>query len=99
MHSTKAHRIATLLAATAAIMPPNLAAAMNSGLSLKAYRKPRKPNPGALRQPHHTKSGPGRRHKQGDGTHNHLSLKQRTAGGYGRGLQNWLATRPSKGRV
>lgn len=42
------------------------------------------------RQPSHTKSGPGRRHVQGDGTHQHLTLKQRRAGAYGKGLRNWI---------
>lgn len=34
----------------------------------------------ANKNPHSTKSGPGRFHKQGDGTHAHLTLKQRCAG-------------------
>lgn len=42
------------------------------------------------RFPSHTKSGPGRRHAQGDGTHSHLTLKQRSAGAFGRGLRNWI---------
>lgn len=42
------------------------------------------------KKPHHTKSGPGRFHRQGDGTHANLTLKQRRAGSYGKGLRNWI---------
>lgn len=44
----------------------------------------------ANKNPHSTKSGPGRYHSQGDGTHAHLTLKQRRAGAYGKGLRNWI---------
>lgn len=40
-----------------------------------------------------TKSGPGRYHKQGDGTHAHLTLKQRNAGAFSRGLHNAITQR------
>lgn len=36
------------------------------------------------------KSGPGRKHAQGDGTHSELTVKQRKAGSYGRGLRNHI---------
>lgn len=39
----------------------------------------------AMRQPTNTKTGPGRRHVQGNGK---KSAKQRAAGAYGRGLKN-----------
>lgn len=39
-----------------------------------------------------TKSGPGRRHVQGDGTHAHLTVKQRRAGAFGKGLRNWITS-------
>ena len=42
------------------------------------------------KNPSTTKSGPGRFHKQGDGTHDHLTLKQRRAGAYAKGLRNWI---------
>ena len=42
------------------------------------------------KNPHHTKSGPGRFHRQGDGRHQALTLKQRKAGAYGEGLRNWI---------
>ncbi len=40
-----------------------------------------------------TKSGPGRRHVQGDGTHKHLTLKQRRAGMFGKGLRNAITAK------
>lgn len=40
------------------------------------------------RSPSHTKRGSGRRAVQGDGSR---TAKQRSAGAYGRGLQNWIA--------
>lgn len=46
--------------------------------------------PADNRQPSCTKSGPGRKHRQGDGDRSKLSLKQRRAGAYGRGLRNWI---------
>lgn len=39
-----------------------------------------------------TKAGPGRRHRQGDGTHANLDLKQRRAGAFGKGLRNWITS-------
>lgn len=36
-----------------------------------------------------TKSGPGRRHAQGDGTGANKTAKQKSAGAYGKGLRNW----------
>lgn len=48
------------------------------------------PGGGKMRSESHTKSGTGRRHVQGDGTHEHLTLKQRNAGAYGKGLRNWI---------
>lgn len=61
--------------------------------------KPKQPSLGRPRAPSHTKSGPGRRHVDGDGTHAHLTIKQKQAGAYGRGLRNWCNRKPSKGRV
>lgn len=55
--------------------------------------------PRTQREPHHTKRGPGRRHVQGDGTHAHLSLKQRQAGAYGRGLRNWITQKQAAARA
>jgi hypothetical protein len=43
--------------------------------------------------PNHTKSGPGRYHAQGDGSHQHLTLEQRKAGAYGKGLRNWITNK------
>lgn len=51
------------------------------------------------RNPHYTKSGPGRRHKQGDGKHEHLTLKQRMAGAYGRGLRNNITRKQAAARA
>lgn len=45
------------------------------------------------RQAHSTKSGPGRRHKQGDGKHEHLTLAQKRAGMYAKGLRNWITNK------
>lgn len=45
------------------------------------------------KKPSATKSGPGRYHSQGDGTHRDLTLKQRQAGAYGKGLRNWANTK------
>lgn len=42
------------------------------------------------KEPSFTKRGPGRFHKQGDGLHRNLTLKQRRAGAYGKGLRNWI---------
>lgn len=39
-----------------------------------------------LREPHNTKTGPGRKHLQGDGKSQ--TSKQKKAGAYGRGLRN-----------
>lgn len=39
----------------------------------------------------HRKAGPGRYHFAGDGSR---TAKQKSAGAYGRGLRNWLKTRP-----
>ena len=50
------------------------------------------PQSGPTSNPSFTKAGPGRRPKQGDGTHRTLSLRQRRAGAYGRGLRNWIAS-------
>lgn len=41
------------------------------------------------RNPSATKSGPGRRHAQGDGTGANKTSKQKSAGAYGKGLRNW----------
>lgn len=43
-----------------------------------------------------TKSGPGRRHEDGDGSR---TVEQKKAGAYGRGLRNWMNRKPNKGRV
>lgn len=51
-----------------------------------------KPNEHA-KHPTSTKSGPGRYHVQGDGLHRDLTLKQRKAGAYGKGLRNWANTK------
>lgn len=40
------------------------------------------------RQPSYTKSGPGRKHKQGDGSR---TSEQKQAGSFGRGLRNHFA--------
>lgn len=40
-----------------------------------------------------TKAGPGRRHGQGDGTHEHLTVAQKRAGMYAKGLRNWITNR------
>ena len=40
------------------------------------------------KKPNFTKAGPGRYHRQGDGTRKHLTLKQRRAGMYGKALRN-----------
>ena len=45
------------------------------------------PGYGKMRSESHTKSGPGRRFVIGDGTR---TYKQRQAGAYGRGLNNWI---------
>lgn len=45
------------------------------------------------KKPSHTKSGPGRYHKQGDGTNAHLTIKQRRAGSYGLGLRTWITNK------
>lgn len=37
-----------------------------------------------------TKRGPGRTHKQGDGMHRNLTVKQQRAGQYGRWLREWI---------
>lgn len=47
----------------------------------------------------HTKNGPGRYHAQGDGTHAHLTLKQRKAGSYGNGLRNWITNKQAAGQA
>lgn len=47
----------------------------------------------------HTKAGPGRYHKQGDGTHAHLTLKQRKSGAYGRGLRNWITNKQAAAQL
>jgi hypothetical protein len=39
------------------------------------------------KQPSYTKSGPGRKHKQGDGSR---TTKQKSAGAYGRGIRNLI---------
>lgn len=39
------------------------------------------------KQPHSRKSGPGRRHQQGDGQKN---MAQKAAGHYGRFLRDWI---------
>lgn len=49
------------------------------------------------KKPSFTKSGPGRYHRQGDGSNK--SPKQLAAGSYGKGLVTWRNGRPSKGRV
>jgi len=46
---------------------------------------------------HFRKKGPGRKHKQGDGTGK--TAKQKAAGRYARGLQNWRNGKPDQGRV
>lgn len=48
-------------------------------------------NTAALRQRNAsaTKSGPGRRHAQGDGTGANKTAKQKSAGAYSKGLRNW----------
>ncbi len=48
------------------------------------------------KKPSFTKAGPGRYHQQGDGTHKHLSLKQRRAGMFGKGLRNWINGKQAK---
>jgi hypothetical protein len=45
------------------------------------------------KKPSNTKSGPGRYHSQGDGLHLNLTLKQRKAGSYGKGLRNWITNK------
>lgn len=40
-----------------------------------------------------TKAGPGRRHVQGDGLHKHLTMKQRRAGMFGKGLRNAITAK------
>jgi hypothetical protein len=40
------------------------------------------------REPSHTKSGPGRRHVDGSGKRSDKTLKQLSAGAFGRGLRN-----------
>ena len=51
------------------------------------------------KQPHTTKKGPGRKHKQGDGTHKDLTTKQRRAGMYGKGLRTWITNKQAAARV
>lgn len=51
------------------------------------------------KNPHSTKRGPGRFHRQGDGTHRSLTLKQRNAGAYGLGLRNWITQKQAAARV
>lgn len=45
------------------------------------------------KKPGYTKSGPGRYHAQGDGKHTNLTLKQRKAGAYGKGLRNAITNK------
>lgn len=45
------------------------------------------------RTPSFTKSGPGRRHKEGDGLHKHLTLKQKRAGMFGKGIRNAITAK------
>lgn len=40
-----------------------------------------------------TKAGPGRRHVQGNGTHKHLTIKQKRAGMFGKGLRNAITAK------
>lgn len=47
------------------------------------------------REPSHTKSGPGRKHKQGDGK---KTAKQLAAGSFGRGLRN-VITRKNRDAI
>lgn len=42
------------------------------------------------KQPHHCKRGPGRRHAQGKGSRQQLTMKQKKAGAYGRWLRDWI---------
>ncbi|RUR69044.1 hypothetical protein EJP67_18460 [Variovorax guangxiensis] len=51
------------------------------------------------RSPSFTKKGPGRFHKQGRGDHQHLTLKQRRAGSYGKGLRNWITQKQAAARL
>lgn len=46
--------------------------------------------------PNTTRSGPGRYHKQGDGSR---TAKQKRAGAFARGMRNWCNGKMSKGRV
>lgn len=55
--------------------------------------------PEHAKKPSNTKSGPGRYHKQGDGTHAHLTIKQRRAGSYGKGLRNWITNKQAAALV
>jgi len=51
------------------------------------------------KKPSNTKSGPGRYHSQGDGKHLELSLKQRRAGMYAKGLRNWITQKQAAALV
>lgn len=51
------------------------------------------------KKPSHTKRGPGRYHNQGDGTHLGLTLNQRRAGAYGKGLRNWITQKQAAERA
>lgn len=48
------------------------------------------------KKPSATKSGPGRYHKQGDGS---KTVKQKQAGSYAKGLTTWRTGKDSKGRI
>ena len=74
--SMAAHRVRALGPNTACQLLQHLGVA-NVGL----------PSYGKMRSESHTKSGPGRRFAIGDGTR---TYKQRQAGAYGRGLNNWI---------
>lgn len=45
------------------------------------------------KKPTFTKSGPGRYAVQGDGSHSTLTIKQRKAGAYGKGLRNAITNK------
>lgn len=55
--------------------------------------------PEHAKKPSHTKAGPGRYHAQGDGTNAHLTIKQRRAGAYGKGLRNWITNKQAAALV
>lgn len=50
-------------------------------------------NTNTAKEPHFTKAGPGRRHIQGDGIHKHLTIKQRRAGMFGKGIRNTITAK------